>query len=73
MSSPSFYRREANRYRLRAAVADRQQAEQYRRKAAECDDLADDLDGLRPIEPPAALAPINQRHIAWPLLRGGLR
>jgi sulfonate transport system substrate-binding protein len=32
--SPTFYRREANRYRLLAADADLQGAEQFRRKAA---------------------------------------
>jgi hypothetical protein len=71
--SQLFYRREANRYRLLAADADRQQAEQYRRNAAECDDLADVLDGPRTIESSAVLAPINRHDIAWPLLRGGSR
>ena len=33
--SPAFYRREANRYRLLAANADREQAAQFRRMAAE--------------------------------------
>ena len=40
----AFHRREANRYRMLATEADRQQAEQFRRMAAECDDLADDLE-----------------------------
>jgi len=43
--SPAFYRREATRYRLLAGTeSDRSRAEQFRRMAAESDDLADDLE-----------------------------
>ena len=68
--SSAFYRREANRYRLLAANADRQQVEQFRRMAAECDDLADDLDGGNG-SLPSVSASSNTRYFAWPLLRGG--
>ena len=69
----AFYRREANRYRLLAADADRQQAEQFRRMAAECEDLADDLD--RDGEPWRSIdiASSKGRYLAWPLARGGSR
>jgi len=43
--SPAFYRREATRYRLMAGQeADRCKADQFRRLAAESEDLADDLE-----------------------------
>jgi hypothetical protein len=70
--SPGFYRREANRYRLLAANADREQAARFRRMAAECDDLADDLDegsGNRP----SAAASNGGGYVASPLLSRGAR
>jgi hypothetical protein len=43
--SPAFYRREATRYRLLAGQEpDRTRADQFRRLAAESDDLADDME-----------------------------
>jgi hypothetical protein len=69
--APGFYRREANRYRLLAANADREEAAHFRRMAAECDDLADDLDRSGDIRPAAASN--SPRYVAWPLLRGGAR
>jgi hypothetical protein len=67
LTSAAFYRSEASRYRLLAADANQQQSGEFRRKAAECDDLADDLDGQW-------TGPTSDgRHIAWPLLRGGRR
>jgi len=43
--SPAFYRREATRYRLMAGQeADPLRADQFRRMAAESDDLADDME-----------------------------
>ncbi|HYI92617.1 MAG TPA: hypothetical protein VEX68_03670, partial [Bryobacteraceae bacterium] len=62
-----FYRREANRYPLLAADADRQQAKQFAARQPNA------TTWLTIWESPAVLAPINRRHIAWPLLRGGLR
>jgi len=43
--SPAFYRREAIRYRLMAGTEpDRSRADQLRRRAAESDDLAEELE-----------------------------
>jgi|1185.fasta_scaffold113519_2 hypothetical protein len=43
--SPQFYRREAVRYRLMAGQEiDHARVQQFRRMAAECEDLADDLE-----------------------------
>lgn len=43
--SPAFYRREATRYRLMAGEeVDRSKSDQFRRLAAESEDLADDLE-----------------------------
>ena len=71
--SPMFYRREANRYRLLAAYADRQQAENFRRMAADCDDLADELDRDASPGGPSVIASSSGRYLAWPLARGGSR
>ena len=69
----AFYRREASRYRLLAADADRQQAEQFRRMAAECDDVADDLDRAAICGLPSEITSSKRRYLAWPLLPGGSR
>jgi hypothetical protein len=72
--SSTFYRREANRYRLLAADVDREQAEQFRRMAAECDDSADDLDKGASGDQTAASLDLSKRSFpAWPLLPGGSR
>ena len=55
--SPKFYRREAARYRLLAGdETDRAKVEQLRRLAAECDDLAEDMErGDHHMKPPPLL------------------
>ena len=67
----AFYRREANRYRLLATEADRQQAEQFRRMAAECEDLADELNRAASGDHSSGIALSKERSLAWPLLPGG--
>jgi hypothetical protein len=53
--SPGFYRREALRYRLLAGEeSDHLRADQLRRKAAESDDLADDMERDRDAPVPAS-------------------
>lgn len=69
--SLACYRREVNRYRLLAADADRQQAKQFRRKAAECEDLVGDLDKARSSD--FGTDTSNRLYLAWPLLRGASR
>jgi len=71
--SPAFYRREANRYRLLAADAGRAQAEHFRRVAAECDGLANELERGARRGQTSDIALSKRRFLAWPLLPGGSR
>ena len=69
----AFHRREAIRYRMLVTEADGQQAEQFRRMAAECEDLADELDRAASGGHSSGIALSKERLLAWPLLPGGFR
>jgi hypothetical protein len=69
----AFHRRVAIRYRMLATEADGQQAEQFRRMAAEWDDLADDLESSASGEDTSGTALSKRRFLGWPLLPRGSR